>query len=400
MARPRKTPAPMWEQVGESDVYPGPNLIIWRHSQTGEQRSRPVGIHPDAPTDEPMTMAAAEQQEEDFEETATDRVATMLELASDAERAELKIYRVAQGQLEWCANYTPEQFEDSNFETLRQQFGPGEYELRLYASTPDSRKFAVRRKTRITIAKQSGPDDKAAALPNGLSQILGTIAQGQAQMLDALVQMKQQPQRDPMEEMTKMLSMMTMMRQAMGIDNNTSKSSIGEIVGAIKELRMASEEINPETEKDSLLSSLPQVLDLVKTGIQAQQQPTIIPGTLPGVQLPPDIAAAPPIQTQPEEPQQMQNDDPRNLRGLLSQLLAIRGQPQDVEKAALFIFSDMPDDIVEIMFSKIWWLALCAAAPEVKPHRDWLELVRAEAMPMFEVEEDDEQSEIDEQPEK
>ncbi len=397
MTRPRKTPAPMWEQIGESNVLDAPDLILWRHSQTGETRSRPAGMHPD---EQYITEAiAAAVPEEEFEETATDRLATMLELASDADRAELKVYRVAQGQLEWCANYTPEQFEDSNFETLRQQFGPGEYELRLYASTPDSRKFAVRRKTRITIAKQQGAAEQPTGLPAGLSQVLGTIAQGQQQMLDALVQMKQQPQKDPMEEMTKMLSMMTMMRQAMGIDNS-SKSSIGEIVGAIKELRMASEEINPETEKDSLLSSLPQVLDLVKTGIQAQQQPIVVPGTLPGVQLPPDIAAAPPVQTQPQEPQQMTNDDPRNQRGLLTQLLAIRGQPQDVEKAALFIFAEMPDDIVEIMFSKIWWLALCAAAPEVKAHRDWLELVRAEAMPMLEVEEDDDQAEIDEQAEK
>jgi hypothetical protein len=399
MARPRKTPAPaapVWQQVGESHTIDGPDLVLWQHSETGETRARPAGVHPDQPVLSAVTEAV--QPDEEFEETATDRLATMLELASDAERAELKVYRVAQGQLEWCANYTPEQFEDSNFETLRQQFGPGEYELRLYASTPDSRKFAVRRKTRITIAKQQGAAEQTTGLPAGLSQVLGTIAQGQAQMLDALVQMKQQPQKDPMEEMTKMLSMMTMMRQAMGIDNS-SKSSIGEIVGAIKELRMASEEINPETEKDSLLSSLPQVLDLVKTGIQAQQQPAIIPGTLPGVQLPADIAAAPSVQMQPQENEQMQNDDPRNLRGLLSQLLAIRGQPGDIEKAALFIFSDMPDDIVEIMFSRVWWLALCTAAPEVKPHKAWLEQVRAEAMPMFELE-DDEQPEIDEQTEK
>jgi hypothetical protein len=67
----------------------------------------------------------------------------------------------------------------------------------------------------------------------------------------------------------------------------------------------------------------------------------------------------------------------------------------------MFIYNEMPDNIVEIMFSQVWWIALSAAAPEVKPHKEWLKNVRMVAMQLFEQAEQDEGEEsgnIDEPP--
>ena len=400
MARPRKQIEQEWQAMTEPlALEDGSRAVTWQHQGTGETRIVPFGTHPtEQPNYQPMPIEEAEEQ---IEETAVDRVSAMLKLAGDADRADLKIYRVKEGQLEYCAQYKPEQFEESSFELLRRRFGAGDYEIRLYAADPVTRRYGVRNRTRLKIADDRGAPEEAAGLPNGMSQVLGAIADGQRQMLEALVQMKQTPAKDPMEEMTKMLSMMTMMREAMGLNAQAQqKSSIGEIVDAIKELKAASSIIdNEKDDEDNPMKLLPSVLELVKAGVVQQPQPMQTHGAIiPPVALPPDMISV--SQFQPE-PQADSEDDPQNLRGLLQQLLAHRGQENDIPAAAMFIYNEMPDNIVEIMFSQVWWLALSAAAPEVKPHKEWLKNVRMVAMQLFEQAEQDEGEEsgnIDEPP--
>lgn len=369
----------------------GSRAVTWQNQQTGETRIVAFGIHPLEQTNYQPLQLVQEESEEEIEETAVDRISAMLRMAGDADRADLKVYRIKEGQLEYCASYKPEQFEEGNFELLRRRFGSGDYEIRLYAHDPTTRRYGVRTRTRLKIADDRMPED-SSGLPNGMNQVLGAIADGQRQMLEALVQMKQTPQKDPMEDMQRMFGMMTMMRQAMGLDSQSQqRSSIGEIVDAIKELRAASSIIaNEEKDEDNMMKMLPQVLELVKAGvIQQPQTPQPLAAVIPPVALPPDLM--PKAQTEPEE------EDPQNLRGLLAQLLAHRGMENDIPAAAMFIYNEMPDNIVEIMFSQVWWLALSAAAPEVKPHKEWLQNVRTVAIQLFEQGEEDELKKIDDE---
>jgi hypothetical protein len=316
-------------------------------------------------------------QEEEIEETAVDRISTMLRAAGGADRADVKVYRITEGQLEYCASYKPEQFEEGNLDLLRRRFGAGDYEIRLYAADANSGRYGVRNRTRLKIADDKMPQAEHE-MQNGMTQVLGAIADGQRQMLEAIVAMKQAPQKDPMEEMTKMLGMMSMMREAMGLNGGAQqKSSIGEIVDAIKELRAASSIIENEKEdEDNPMKLLPQVLELVKAGVVSQPQtPQPLAAVIPPVALPPDMEAAQADQAE---------DDPQNLRGLLNELLAIHGQENDIAQGAMFVYEKMPDDIVEIMFSGVWWIALSAAAPNVKAHKGWLTNVRTVAMQLFE----------------
>lgn len=393
MARPRKTQQETWTAMTEPmQLEDGGRAVTWQNQQTGETRIVPFGIHPLEQTNYQPLQLVQEESEEEIEETAVDRISAMLRMAGDADRADLKVYRIKEGQLEYCASYKPEQFEEGNFELLRRRFGSGDYEIRLYAHDPITRRYGVRTRTRLKIADDRMPED-SSGLPNGMNQVLGAIADGQRQMLEALVQMKQTPQKDPMEDMQRMFGMMTMMRQAMGLDSQSQqRSSIGEIVDAIKELRAASSIIaNEEKDEDNMMKMLPQVLELVKAGvIQQPQTPQPLAAVIPPVALPPDLM--PKAQTEPEE------EDPQNLRGLLAQLLAHRGMENDIPAAAMFIYNEMPDNIVEIMFSQVWWLALSAAAPEVKPHKEWLQNVRTVAIQLFEQGEEDESEKVDDPP--
>jgi len=316
----------------------------------------------------------------------------MLRMAGDADRADLKVYRIKEGQLEYCASYKPEQFEEVNFELLRRRFGAGDYEIRLYSADPVTRRFGVRNRTRLKIADDRGVPEESAGIPNAMNQVLGAIADGQRQMLEALVQMKQTPAKDPMEEMTKMLSMMTMMREAMGLNQAqpaSTKSSIGEIVEAIKELRGAAAEVMPEKEESNdLMGMLPKVLDLV-TAAQGQQaapngemapmhQAAIDPVLSP-VTLPPAFAA----QATKKESDDMNPLTLLKLRGYLKTLVGYAEKKAPTSEAAQFVYEKLPDDLIEMMELPTWFELLGAVAPEVKAHQDYLTEVRNEALAMF-----------------
>jgi hypothetical protein len=362
----------------------------WENSETGEVRLVPTGLHPD---DQPLTEPALPTvaPDPDIEETATDRVSAMLAQASGYDRAEVNVYRMVNGAREYCRKFRPDEFEDGSFDMLREMFGPGEYELRLYSTDPVTRKFSVRNLTRIKISDvKTAP---RAELPSGLSQVLSTIAQGQERMLTALVEMKQAPQKDPMEEMTRMLGMMSAMREAMGLNQTQAreKSSIGEIVSAIRELRGAAEELTPQTEKepDSLIGMLPKVLELVKSGQQAQQgmDPGLggmIPQGDPGAVLSPvTIPASMAQAANSTEDEPVKLTTAFKLRAYLRALVDMAKNKDPIPKAAQFVYEKLPDDLLEMMELPAWFDMLASVAPEVRDHRDYITQVRDAALALL-----------------
>jgi hypothetical protein len=382
-----------WRQVSEPlEMANGVMAIHWRNGETGQTRIVPAGVHPDDQALESYSIKTMEE-DEPIEETATDRVAAMMSGAGPDERAEVKVYRINSGQLEYCAGYKPDEFESGNFDLLRDRFGAGVYELRLYATNPSSKKFVVRQKLRVTIV-----EDKHAitsgGLGNGMAQVLQTIAQGQQQMLEALVSIKQAPPKDSMEEMGKMLTMMATMREAMGLNQpqGREKSSIGEIVSAIRELRGAADEIAPqEKEPDGLMSVLPKMLELVSKGQESQQANQQM-AQFPPVQLPPSFQA--PAQPEPQEqapaaPQTQEESDMKmftaiKLKSYLKTLIDLAVKKTPITTAAEFVYEKIPDELIEIMALDNWFDLLSFVAPDVKDHKEWLQQVRDTALAMFE----------------
>ncbi|NDG04537.1 MAG: hypothetical protein EB121_04215, partial [Alphaproteobacteria bacterium] len=211
--RQRKTADP-WGIVETTTLENGQPVAVWENALDGERRVVAQGLHP---AQQPLAEVIRLQDDEDFEETATDRVAAILRRAANEDAGQLRVYRKRQGHLDWCETYTPEQFEEGDLPMLRDTFGPGDYELRLYGKHPKTGKYGIVAKTTVTIAQAMRPiHNDLGRVDNGLTQVLATIADGQRQMLQALTE-RPLP-KDPTEEMTKMLSLMSMMRQAMGID--------------------------------------------------------------------------------------------------------------------------------------------------------------------------------------
>lgn len=380
MTRARKTVADPWGVINATTLDNGQPVSIWEHAQTGEQRVVPQGLHP---ANQPLADVIRLSDEEEAEETATDRVASILRRAHDAGGGQLRVYRLDRGSLVWCETYTPEQFEAGDLPMLRDTFGPGDYELRLYGHHPKTSKYGVIAKTRIVIAQalKTAPDYRR---DDGLTQVLATIADGQRQMLQALTE--RPPQKDPTEEMTKMLGLMVTMRQAMGIDVQP-RSQITEIVSAIRELREASEEINPDKEPDSLLGALPKVLEVVQQGM-SQQQAQAQAQPMPLVELPPSMQApVQQVQAQTDQPTQEQAVfNPLvilQLKAYLRTLLKMAEDNKPVEAGAQFVYDKMPDEIVELMGLDSWLDLLIEVSPESQRHEAWLTQVREQALALF-----------------
>ena len=382
-----------WRQVSEPlEMQNGVMAIHWRNTETNQTRIVPAGVHPDDQALESYALQAPETPQE--EETATDRVAALLQVAGGADRAEIKVYRMNAGQMEYCQGFKPSEFEEGNFDMLRDRFGAGEYQIRLYAEHPVHKKMCVRNSIKIKIAENRMDAASPGNLGSGMAQVLQTIAQGQQQMLEALVSIKQAPPKDSMEEMGKMLTMMATMREAMGLNQpqGREKSSIGEIVSAIRELRGAADEIAPqEKEPDGLMAVLPKMLELVSKGQESQQAAQQM-AQFPPVQLPPSFQA--PAQPEPQEqaptsPETQEQSDMKmftaiKLKSYLKTLIDLAVKKTPVATAAEFVYDKIPDELIEIMALDNWFDLLSFVAPDVKDHREWLQQVRDKALDMFE----------------
>lgn len=320
-------------------------------------------------------------EDDEPEMSPADRIAEMLRAGSAADRATVKLYRIGSKGEEFCSEYQPEDFENIGFDGIREKWGSGQYIVRLYGTAPGSTRFARRASAHITIAEV-----KTTALApqqnTELARVFESIQKNQEMMLKAITERPPAP--DPMAEMTKMMTMMTMMREAFGLNQpQQQKSSIGEIVDAIKELQGAKSLIEGKTEEkeETLMGMLPQVLDVIKTGMTQQAAPAI-PQQMPVVQLPQSIATMP-IE-QPQENEDMIN--PMAIARLLkdkTQIEKMIAEKAATLDAANWIVDKASEELIAVLVTDDWFDALVTVMPTAKEHEAWLKETREHAMKML-----------------
>lgn len=339
---------------------------------------------------------------DDPDETDVDRVTALLQQASTMARAEVKIYKVENGQSVYCQSFTPNEFEEGGYDMLRDSFGAGRFKIMLYGNHPVTTKFGILARQEITIAETRRPHPVAAPANDAMATALQAIADGQTRLMQVMIEQRNAPPPDPMAQMTQMLTMMTTMRTAMGIDNSSRpQSSITEIVGAIKALKAASEEFSPREKDDepSLLGLAGQVLPMIQQGLQQQQQRQAAPpeysgNPLPTITPPPSLNAEPaPAQTpqqnpiQPTEDEAMKQQQLIALKKRLAELITRAKNNLDQDAAAQFVYDELPDEFVEILDSDAWFEMLCMVEPEARQFEVWLTAVRNKFVVLLDAEE-------------
>ena len=323
--------------------------------------------------------------DDDLPETPADRIAGMLaDVAGDVSAKVSLARKNDEGAFEWCADYRADQFEKGGFEMIRRDWGAGVFEIRLYASMPGPNgkpKFALRSRPIVTIA--ASPTGVAVAQDRGgdIAQALAPMLEAQREMLRALTERPAQP--DPMAQMQTMFAMMAGMREAMGIGGQQSKSTIGEIVDAIKELKGAKSLLGdePESETGQLVKMLPGVLELVQSQMKGAQQ-------VQPIMLPPSLAQNPRPRETPAQPNQPEQEDTEMgpiqralIRTYTNKLLNSCANAAPIvgeNNVADWLYCNLPDEMLAVLKTDEWFEILVELEPKFEPYQAYLTEVRAE----------------------
>jgi len=342
------------------------------------------------PISSSVTIPPASEPEE-TEETVIDRLRALMQ-QSPAERIKVKCYRARNGSLEWCDDFTPEEFEDGDLKMIRDRHGPGKYEFRLMTSKGIARRIQVHIAPAAELTPASNP--RESAQNSELAQVLAMLAQGQRQLLEAVTHRP-----DPMENMQQMLALAAAMREAFGVSNaapttppQNQMAMLKEVLELSREVKATARELagdddKPAADPSDPMSMLPGVLDLVKTAM-SQNQPAQPPQTMQPIQplmLPASIAHShAPIPT-PEQPAQSEGDTVETLviRGLLEDLCQLAADGKPPTDGAEFIFEKLPDELIDAMGQRYWFEIVALRFPLVKAHEKWLREAKAEADKLF-----------------
>lgn len=329
---------------------------------------------------------------DDGEQTDVDRVGALLQMAGGVGRASVKIYKLENGKSVFCESYSPADFEDGDYKMIRDSFGPGTYKIMLYGNHPQHGTFGLLTRTEITMAENRNParQQNASHQNSELVQVLASIADGQRQLMQAIADNRPAPV-DTMAQMQGMLQMLTLMRTAMGLDGAQAapKSSITEIIDAVRELKAVAGEIAPQGgENESLISMLPQVLDVIKTATAKPAAPDapamhraqnpIHP--MPRVNMPDPRAAIHPDGDINDMEHDMRVNQILELKTHMNALLVMAQKNAEISLGADLVFEKLPDEFLAMLEDARWFDGLIAFEPAVKPHRAWFEQVRTEVL--------------------
>ncbi len=362
---------------------------------------------------------ATVEPEPEIEESPADRVARMLNESHEDARAVVKLYQTLPGNKRaWCNDYPIAEFEQGGLDMIRRDWGPGDYTLTVYGTTPGKSNITLRAREMVTIRATRGETTFSGPLQrqnSELSEVMKSIAENQAKMMDAIINRPVPPPVDPMAQMAQMLQMMTLMRQATGADQAQPKSNIKEIIEAMREMREVSQEFGEQKEPESLLGVLPQALELIRSGMQQKNNAPDVPliPAMPPVRMPPSIAgSAPAVQAvaqpspetspQPSAEARAQQEQANimlaELKTLFAEVIAAEkatessmvdheGNPvSNLDFAAGLIYEKIPDEMLDVLYAPNWLEALATFIADAKQHEAWLTSVRNRVIEYFEEE--------------
>lgn len=322
----------------------------------------------------------ANESDDDDDDIAQQLRAALAALPGDNIRIALYRRDARSRALEWCADYSPPQFDGGAFDLIRDEWGAGAFELRAIGP----RGLVTR--LHLNIATKSPAVRQESAIATQLQTVLAKFAEGQAAILAALTNKP-----DPMAQLRDTIALMVSLRELNPPPPPAPPaSSLTDIVTAIKELRGAAAEILPERETksdlQSMLEAVGPVVEIVKQQMAQRAQPVVA-----GVTLPPSIAAAPvpaiaaPAPSPPpvvatdewirrfqESTPEQQGESVKVLQKALDDLIAMAKAGKTTDDGADFIAEHLPDELIDFLEMPTWFDILSGFVPQVRDHEAWL----------------------------
>lgn len=337
--------------------------------------------------------------ETDEESALLERMQGMLD-ENDAARVYLKLYRLTDGPKKkygWCADYTPDDYQTGGLSMIRDEWGPGDYQLRLMGPRGLSKVLPITiepdaRNPVAVIASNPAPQSSE------LAQVLKGMQETQAAMLQALTQRP-----DPMASMRDTLALVASMRDAFGLNGapqplRNPMAEVKELLAMTREVKATAKELagdEPASDPDNPMALLSQGLDMVKT-VMSNQRPAPIQqsGPMMPLAIPASIEhAAQPAHSNitPEPPGDFGTHNETHtetaeemlMRGTLEDLcqLAVDGKP--ASDGAEFIFQNLPDALIPMMSNRYWFEVIAMKYGFIREHETWLREAKALADKLF-----------------
>lgn len=314
----------------------------------------------------PATLPAVVDMDDESEESVLDRLRSMG--GDDRDRMRIKVYRKTNaGTLEWCSDYTVGEWEERDIAGVRQDWGPGTYEMRVVSS--GRRGILMRDVFRIANdSKPAANPIQTAPQSSELADVVRMLAEGQQRILEAV---SQRP--DPAAQLQSTLGLMVAMREAMGLNQPPPppapaadpSAMLTQIVGAVRQLREVAQEVSPPQEdNDSPMAMFGKIADVVKMGMGQQAAQTFEPVSIP---------------------QSVNQENPEMigmlvLRGQLQTLVDMAAKGLSPAEGGKFVAEKLPDDLLPHLELPNVIDILAQFNPRVKDHSEWMLKARDEAL--------------------
>jgi len=359
----------------------------------------------DAQTGVQVNLPQTQQPTEtDDELSVAERIRNLIQ-GDVADRVKIKLFRhnTRTGDYEWCRDMTAYEWENGDMQLIRDEWGGGKYELRIYG------RQGLLGKPRVQIAAANiTPTATAPRIESSsnseLADVLRMLAEGQNRLFAAL---SEKP--DPMASMVQMGMAMKAMREAFGPSGDSGgKSSLDqvkELLAVTREVRSATKELTedqPQPEPENMMGLASKLLGVIGPALTAQQQqpqqsiytpvqPVAVPSSFAHAQPQqplPTIEAMP----QPQQPQPAPDDEPLEvfeLRQSIELLCKMAAAKQQATKGGQLIYERMPDEMLDHMDSENWFDLVAQVFPIIRPHEAWLREAKAEADKLFAADENE-----------
>lgn len=378
--------------LAETIETPTHTICVWKNVANDEKIRLPFGVKPTNETLAILEIQSANSQNggadftpdaahgylEDFEnleddDSAATRVLTLLRSSENSgAKTSIKIYRVKDGAKDsYCGEFTPEEFEDKNLELIRSTWGGGKYRIRVYGQAP-GKAFGVMLNEVIEIENSLQPV-KPGEQVNGLGGAGMNTLMRLEQRLDQL-QMGNGGMAGGFKET---LSMMAMMKDVLG-GNSGPQSSVKEMLETYQMIDALKNGKPPEPERgEDLMSLAGKVFELI-------QQQRADGADLAGAPAPAPIAPPPagiPHVEIPQNFEQNGNDDMNMGENLIIKmtLRAVVKAAQankPIEPIAVDLAEKLPDEVLDILDSVLWFEALQEYEPGVVAYEAWFTALR------------------------
>lgn len=323
--------------------------------------------------------ALAAEDESEAEEMAIGERVRLLLSQTGADRVTLKLYRIdpKTRRLPWCCDYTPDEFANGDLEMIRNQWGPGEYEMRVIGST------GIIAKPRFQIASPYAMINPHAAPPtqpaqnSELAQVLAMLAQGQQQIMQMLAQKPEAPNMLETLRLAKEFLQPAPVAPVAPAAPVDPLSQITQLAAAMRAMKEISGEFNPPPDGDNPLSLAGPLIGMIGEAIKGRQVQHE-PQPVPMLHAPASIN-----EPAPQVANESQEMSILALRSVAQQLCNMADAKADPADGGRLIHQALPDEMIPYLSLPNWFEILASVAPEMTPRRAWIEAAKLHAASLF-----------------